>query len=81
MACMLYIFSSPCHSLILDVSDASWNNYFTDAELQEIKTVNLKSLPSLPTDLQEYLDSIKQLKSIDTAYNKLNKQFPLKSPN
>jgi hypothetical protein len=75
MAYMLLFFFSPCHSLILDVSDASWNDYFTEAELHEIKTANPKSLPSLPTDLQEYLNSIIQLKSIDAAYRELSKQF------
>ncbi|KAI9246234.1 hypothetical protein BDA99DRAFT_565568 [Phascolomyces articulosus] len=47
----------PSHSLILDPKDSCWRNYFTEAELMEIKTENRIVLDPLPNDLQVYLNS------------------------
>jgi hypothetical protein len=54
----LILFQSPCHSLILDVEDGTWRDYFTEAELDEIRDHKSKELIPPPTELKEYLDSL-----------------------
>lgn len=51
-------FFSPCHSLILDNGDQCWETVFTKEDLKEIKTFKLKRLPNLPTDLENYFNSL-----------------------
>ncbi|KAF7727424.1 hypothetical protein EC973_007588 [Apophysomyces ossiformis] len=52
-------FEHPCHSVILDLRDSIWSDYFTVSELEEIRSYNWKPLPDLPSDLQQYLDSFR----------------------
>ncbi|KAI7900632.1 uncharacterized protein BX663DRAFT_151916 [Cokeromyces recurvatus] len=51
-------FEHPCHSLILDSGDQCWETVFTKEDLNEIKTFKLKRLPNLPTDLENYFNSL-----------------------
>ncbi|ORE00766.1 hypothetical protein BCV72DRAFT_310646 [Rhizopus microsporus var. microsporus] len=49
-------YEHPVHSMILDADDPIWRSYFTIAELNEIKSFRVKSLPDIPEDIQEYLN-------------------------
>lgn len=44
-------YEHPIHSLILDLSDSIWEEYFTSDELNEIATLKCKSLPTIPAQL------------------------------
>ncbi|CAO3612156.1 unnamed protein product [Mucor hiemalis] len=54
------VYEHPVHSLILDPNDVIWKQYFTDAELNEIRQFNAPKLPSIPEDFAEYLRSYEQ---------------------
>ncbi|KAI7864966.1 hypothetical protein BDF14DRAFT_1931718 [Spinellus fusiger] len=54
------IYEHPVHSLILDPNDSIWKQYFTMAELNEIRQYKSPQLPSIPDDLQDYLNSYDQ---------------------
>ncbi|PHZ14445.1 uncharacterized protein RHIMIDRAFT_235220 [Rhizopus microsporus ATCC 52813] len=43
--------------MILDPRGIIWNDYFTAAEINEIKTYNLKQLLNISETLQRYMDS------------------------
>jgi hypothetical protein len=51
------VYEHPVHSLIMDPSDPLWISYLTATELDEIRTFNLKALKTIPSSLQEYIDS------------------------
>lgn len=53
-------YEHPVHSLILDPSDDTWKDYFTEDELNEIRTCNSIALPSFPLEYQQYLDKYDQ---------------------
>ncbi|KAG0787961.1 hypothetical protein G6F22_007152 [Rhizopus arrhizus] len=42
--------------LSTDPDDQVWKDYFTLAELNEIKSVNIKPLKNIPEELESYLD-------------------------
>lgn len=42
--------------MIIDPDDQVWKDYFTLAELNEIKSVNIKPLKNIPEELESYLD-------------------------
>ncbi|EPB81138.1 hypothetical protein HMPREF1544_12160 [Mucor circinelloides 1006PhL] len=48
-----------CHSFILNVQDTSWNAYFSEEEIEEIKRFHVVELPVLPSDTSTYLDELK----------------------
>lgn len=50
-------YEHPVHSLILDPSDDTWKDYFTEDELNEIRLHNCKTLPPFPSEYQQYLDT------------------------
>ncbi|KAG1448716.1 hypothetical protein G6F46_011062 [Rhizopus delemar] len=54
------IYEHPVHSLILDPDDLIWKQYFTVAELNEIRQHRAPQLPNIPDDLKEYLNSYDQ---------------------
>jgi hypothetical protein len=68
------VFFSPCHSLIFDSGDKCWDEYFTEEELIEIKSYQLKKFPSLPVELKEYLQKLLEYTSLDldALYSELN---------
>ncbi|KAG1465970.1 hypothetical protein G6F56_004782 [Rhizopus delemar] len=49
------VYEHPVHSLIIDPRDKIWKDFFTEDELKEIRTYNLKPLPDLSEDMQEIL--------------------------
>jgi hypothetical protein len=51
------IYEHPIHSMIFDPDDIIWKNYFTPAELNEIKSFHLRPLPSIPVNIKQYLDT------------------------
>ncbi|CEG72874.1 hypothetical protein RMATCC62417_08357 [Rhizopus microsporus] len=48
------------HSLILSPNDCIWKQYFTVAELNEIRQYRAPQLPNISGDLEEYLNSYDQ---------------------
>ncbi|CAO3591423.1 unnamed protein product [Absidia cylindrospora] len=48
--------SNPCHSLILDLDDANWNDVFTDKEIKELKSLGKPIVRPVPDELQFHLD-------------------------
>ncbi|SAM00658.1 hypothetical protein [Absidia glauca] len=50
------VYEHPVHSMIIDPDDTIWKNYFSPAELKEIRTQELKPLGQLPQDLTECID-------------------------
>lgn len=67
-------YEHPCHSLIFDSGDKCWDEYFTEEELIEIKSYQLKKFPPLPLELKEYLQNLLEYTSLDldTLYCKLS---------
>ncbi|RCI00330.1 hypothetical protein CU098_011269 [Rhizopus stolonifer] len=55
------IYEHPAHSFILDPDDENWTDYFTEEELNEIRTHKSKELPTLPRELVDFLNNIKQM--------------------
>jgi hypothetical protein len=51
------IYEHPAHSLILDVSDGVWKDYFSIEEINEIIGTKRTPLPSLPEELSMYINS------------------------
>ncbi|KAG2218782.1 hypothetical protein INT45_000319, partial [Circinella minor] len=55
---LAHSFITPGHEApILDPKDTCWIDYFTDAELEEIKKENMVKLDPLPTAINDYLKS------------------------
>lgn len=48
-------YGHPVHSLIIDPRDKIWKNFFTEDELKEIRTYNIKPLPDLSEEMKENL--------------------------
>ncbi len=77
------LFASSCiyehlaHSLILDVSDSIWTEYFTTEEIKEIMNTNRTTLPSLPEDLSNYINSFDKefVKPLDLYYQAHARQY------
>ncbi|KAG0743871.1 hypothetical protein G6F33_010833 [Rhizopus arrhizus] len=67
-------FEHPCYSLIFDSGDKRWDKYFTEEELIEIKSYQLKKFPPLPLEMKEYLQTLLKYTSLDldTLYCKLS---------
>ncbi|CAO3599360.1 unnamed protein product [Absidia cylindrospora] len=69
-------FEHSSHSLILDVADPMWCNYFTKEELDEIKNHNVPSVPALPNGFIKYLEALRPAKTAKEAdrlaYEKLS---------
>lgn len=64
------IYEHPVHSLILETDDLVWKDYFSVKELEEIKKYRLKPLPSLPEEIEEYLNKYNRVwKSGEELYN------------
>jgi hypothetical protein len=42
--------------MIIDPDDQIWKDYFTLAELNEIKSFNINPLKNIPEELESYLD-------------------------
>lgn len=51
------VYEHPVHSLISDLSDPIWVNYFDENELEEIRTMNMKKILALPLDLSAYIST------------------------
>ncbi|KAI8080713.1 uncharacterized protein B0P05DRAFT_539295 [Gilbertella persicaria] len=67
-------FEHPCHHLILDTSDAHYDNIFTNDELDEIESNDSeKYFGPLPKRLQNIFDKIINLKEAKKIFEELNK--------
>ncbi|KAI8147764.1 hypothetical protein BJV82DRAFT_664126 [Fennellomyces sp. T-0311] len=55
----------PCHSLTLDPYDPSWAPYFTEEEVQELKSYQVPPIIPLPTAAKKYLEKFNGLKTLD----------------
>lgn len=64
-------YEHPCHSMILDTNDKNWEGYFTKDEIKEIKAFEKKNFETLPSGLEEYIDSLKKYTNADTLESKL----------
>ncbi|ORZ18879.1 hypothetical protein BCR42DRAFT_411781 [Absidia repens] len=60
-------YEHPCHSLILDVNDTTWDDYFTKEELMEIEAYNDLTFPPLPSELAAFLDNLSTAKNAKEA--------------
>ncbi|KAI7858190.1 hypothetical protein BDC45DRAFT_597145 [Circinella umbellata] len=58
-------FEHPCHSFIMDPSDQTWNDLFTEGELNEIMTENAPTVLPLPAPLQHYMDKFSDATTLD----------------
>ncbi|KAG2209322.1 hypothetical protein INT45_001357, partial [Circinella minor] len=54
-----------CHSFILDPWDQTWNDVFTEGDLNEIMTENAPEVLSLPAPLQRYMDKFSSATTLD----------------
>lgn len=57
--------------MILDTNDKNWEGYFTTDEIKEIKAFEKKNFETLPSGLEEYIDSLKKYTNADTLESKL----------
>ena len=59
---MVSFVSSLAHSFIIDPDDETYiqNNVFTSEELEEIRNMEIKDLPKMPTELLKYLGSFRK---------------------
>lgn len=64
------IFFSPGCSVILDTNDSNWEEYFTQAELQEINEA--ACIEKQPADLQQFFDAIPRTTDISEVFSHLN---------
>lgn len=55
-----YFFSSPVHSMVLDLSDINWKKYLTDEEIDEIENFKMKQLVELPPNVNKYIESLQK---------------------
>ncbi|GAN11802.1 hypothetical protein MAM1_0985d11403 [Mucor ambiguus] len=62
------------HSLVLNVQDHCWQEYFTDSELDEIKYYKAIELPVLPSNVQVLLDDLKTTAN-SNLYNKVTQEI------
>lgn len=74
------LFVSLSHSLILNVQDSCWQEYFSPSEIEEIADYRSVDLPPAP-ELDIYLDGLKSL-SPERLYTKLvSEELPIQSTN
>ncbi|OAD02037.1 hypothetical protein MUCCIDRAFT_163979 [Mucor lusitanicus CBS 277.49] len=59
------------HSLIFNLREIVWGNYFEDYETDEIRQYNAVELPEMPADVIKYLSQLKGLTE-EEIYNKLS---------
>ncbi|CEP16334.1 hypothetical protein [Parasitella parasitica] len=59
------IYEHPVHSMILDLSDINWKKYLTAEEINEVKTFKQKELVGLPSEVEDYIESLQ--KSTDSV--------------
>ncbi|KAI8639695.1 hypothetical protein BD408DRAFT_259286 [Parasitella parasitica] len=57
---MSFFFSSPVHSMILDLSDINRNKYLAEEEIDEIENLKMKHLVELPPNVKEYIESLQK---------------------
>ncbi|KAL9538383.1 hypothetical protein PS6_011572 [Mucor atramentarius] len=68
------------HSLILNIKDKRWYEYFSPAEIEEIRNYRPVDLPPVPQELDTYLNELKSVPSKDLYYAKLvSQELPLES--
>jgi hypothetical protein len=51
--------------MILDLSDINWKKYLTAEEINEVKTFKQKELIGLPSEVEDFIESLK--KSTDSV--------------
>ncbi|KAF7723901.1 hypothetical protein EC973_001524 [Apophysomyces ossiformis] len=77
-------FEHPCHSLILDVDDPVWieQGYFTQDEMNEIRSFRQLDLPEAPENMTAYLKSYEGKCTLDSIFEAAShKQYhPLLEP-
>lgn len=67
------------HSLILDVHNKGWLQYFEESELAEIRNYKCTDLPLIPEEVEKYLGELKGLCPED-LYTKVSSEIlPLNS--
>lgn len=49
------------HSLILNINDNDWLNYFTEVELAEVRNHHSVELPPVPVEVEAYLSELRGL--------------------
>ncbi|KAL7324747.1 hypothetical protein PS15p_209892 [Mucor circinelloides] len=59
------IYEHPVYSMILDLSDINWKKCLTAEEINEIRTFKQKELVGLPSEVEDYIESLK--KSTDSV--------------
>lgn len=52
------LFNSLSHSLILNVRDSCWNDYFSPEEMDEIERHEAVQSPALTCDIKTYIDEL-----------------------
>ncbi|KAI7854801.1 hypothetical protein BDC45DRAFT_569042 [Circinella umbellata] len=62
------------HSLILNVDDPVWEPFFSECEMQEISTKGVASLPSLPSTIDNILNSCRTIVENITSNHQLKDQ-------
>ena len=66
--------NSCSHSLILNVDDPVWEPFFSECEMQEISTKGVASLPSLPSTIDNILNSCRTIVENITSNHQLKDQ-------
>ncbi|KAI8978411.1 hypothetical protein BDB01DRAFT_270306 [Pilobolus umbonatus] len=68
-------YEHPVHSMIFETDDPIWKRYFTVAELNEIRSFELKGLPDIPKEVEEYMNKYnREWKSGKELYEFADKQ-------
>ncbi|EPB80999.1 hypothetical protein HMPREF1544_12313 [Mucor circinelloides 1006PhL] len=63
-----------CHSLLMDVRDSCWKEYFSSAEIDEIRRYEAIELPDLPVDVKAYMDELTATPRSE-LFEKVNQAF------
>lgn len=64
----------PANSLVLDLEDDHWSEWFTELELQEINAATERQKKHLPQEMKSYLDALPESDDINVLFNFLNEQ-------
>jgi hypothetical protein len=66
----------------MDPSDLRWKDIFSEVDLAEIKRFNLQPLPNLPNETQQFINTFKNITSIEELLKKVNLTTidPIKNP-
>ncbi|KAG1061092.1 hypothetical protein G6F42_027769 [Rhizopus arrhizus] len=51
----------PCHSLIMDITDACWSKVFEEEEMDEIRDYRSVELPLMSEEVESYLKQLQDL--------------------